>query len=760
MAIQHKSPEEDERTARAPYNFVTLPAEAAPGDEAASRSQDRFVGHSGRFECVLRTWSPLYIRGMMSAAEYREYGHKAFADLTEAQKDARAKFFADPARRPQIPGSSLRGMLRNIFEIVTHSKMSRVSARRLAFRSFGSDVLKTEYMKKVKQRVNGKERMAVLGGYLRRRGDEWHIQPAKEVGGTTFCRVKYGVLDSMKGEPIANTKNADWQYFEAGALQYYDDIRMQMSYATRVSAKAAPGLRRGAHVLTGTMSSKRSDAIIHEPDERIAQADWLPLEYQAHVLVAGKLVEIPVNVVDDYRAQISDEQIRLLGRDGALNDGQPIFYLLSDKDPVNGKRNVMIFGHSMMLRLVYPRSLIEMVPANLRSDELLDMTDALFGFVRQRAVKAKDGTVSNPARGGRLSFGPALLDESSKGAISREAITPKILGSPKPTTFQHYLAQDMPDDKNSLRTYLEEGAIVRGHKLYWHQNSVKVNVLRAPSGVSQTQTTQISPVNEGAQFRFMVTFENLTDIELGALAWVMQLAGSASGWRFKLGMGKPLGMGAVSVDATLVLQDRLKRYENLLDGAGWSTGEMDVEMTQATTEVVRKKFERSILDRPVLNPQKKIHLDELSRIHELLVMLTWPGPDVKDTRYMEIERDTGAWKKLNEYKNRPVLPAATDVWTPPVTAPVTPPETPPQPIWPPPPPRPPKPVDADIVTVTVLRIDPGAIVCKLPEETVVGKLPLAEWRSGPKPAAGAELRVRVLGKNQASEFKLTMKGVK
>ena len=64
------------------------------------------------------------------------------------------------------------------------------------------------------------------------------------------------------------------------------------------------------------------------------------------------------------------------------------------------------------------------------------------------------------------------------------------------------------------------------------------------------------------------------------------------------------------------------------------------------------------------------------------------------------------------------------------------------------------------MTVTVLRIDAGSIVCKLSEEIVVGKLPLAEWRSGPKPVADTSLRVRVLGRNQAGEFKLTLKGVK
>jgi hypothetical protein len=77
----------------------------------------------------------------------------------------------------------------------------------------------------------------------------------------------------------------------------------------------------------------------------------------------------------------------------------------------------------------------------------------------------------------------------------------------------------------------------------------------------------------------------------------------------------------------------------------------------------------------------------------------------------------------------------------------------------PPPPPPPK-QTADIVTVKVIRIDAGAIVCEVPGQAVVGKLPLSEWRSGPKPESGMELRVRVIGQSQRGEFKLTTKGVK
>jgi CRISPR-associated protein (TIGR03986 family) len=739
---------------------------------------------------------------MMSAAEYREYGHKAFSDLSDAQKNARARFFESARRQPQIPASSLRGMLRNIFEIVSYGKMSRVSPRRLAYRSFGSDKLKHAYMAKIKTRgAGGKERMAVLGGYLRKVGGDWFIQPAKEINGTTFCRVKYSVLNKLEGKKIENTRNAHWLYFEAGPLEYHQEIYMMMSYATRVSTTSGGGLHRGAHVKTGDMHSKRSDAIIFEPD---GTKPYLPLAYEGTVLIGGVKESRKFNVVEDYRAQISEEQKDRLGTDGALNDGQPVFYLLREKDPATGVRNVEIFGHSMMLRLVYPYSLSDMVPKHLRSDDLLDIPDAVFGFVKpDPSRRGKDVNGS-----GRLSFSPARLTQTPSGGTV-QPFSPQILSSPKPTTFQHYLMQDAPDDKGNLKTYLDAQTTARGHKLYWHKDEIKISDLRVRPGSSDSQLTRIVPMGVGAQFEFTIDFENLTDAELGALAWTLELAGRESNRRFKLGMGKPLGMGAVSIDARVELEDRSARYGQLLVEDSWATGKMDDEITHQRVDSAKTIFERSVLDRPALNPGGKAKkLIELERMRELVQLMSWPGPEKDDTRYLEIERNKGGWKK-NEYKERPVLPSPLNVdlrkppapklpdpkpppptktepeqKRPPTTSsdqlpPIRPPSLPPvprtaasnssmvisdPPIRPPslPPPRPPRPPKQsdDIVTVTVLRIDAGSIVCKLPEETVVGKLPLAEWRSGPKPAAGAELRVRVLGKNQASEFKLTMKGVK
>jgi CRISPR-associated protein (TIGR03986 family) len=778
MKVQHKNPTEHDRTAIAPYNFVTLPAEAVPGDERAARTHDRYVGHSGYFECTLRTWSPLYIRSMMTAADYLDHGHKAFADLTEAQKNERAKFFADARRRPQIPASSLRGMLRNVFEIVSHGKFTRVTNRRLAFRSFGKDNLNELYRNRLTQ-ASKKQELPFKAGYIRRKDGEWGIQPAQMFDGVSFCRVKHAQVWPLKEQvtKIPGVNNARWIYVKPGSYALKGKARTKMAWAAGVAAKQAPEHVKGAWVSTGDMKGKKSDAVVYPIDEK---AEWLPLVYTVKRKVGQDVVEQEINVAADYLNQVSQEQSNLLGdTDGALREGQPVFYILTDPDPVTKKRNVIFFGHTMMMRLLYAYSPLDLVPQVLRDEAKMDIPDAVFGYVRGRRMNGAVGAGAQSGAG-RVSFTPGVLVGAADVHVNQRPITPAILSSPKPTTFQHYLAQDNPDAIKSLRTFDDANSVPRGHKLYWHKGRIGIEKLQAKDTTHPKQLTRITPLRDNAEFRFRVTFDNLTDVELGALAWVMQLASGASERRFKLGMGKALGMGAVSIDAAVHLIDRSERYATLVDEEAWSVGVVASALVEERIRAARAAFESEILRRGALNTSGVKALAELPRIRELLQMMAWPGPTPSETRYMEIERK-GGYGKVNEYLNRPVLPSPL-AFTPAVVKPaqtapeVKPPAPPPSAPVPPkqaepvktselstttlPPPPPPPKQTADIVTVKVIRIDAGAIVCEVPGQAVVGKLPLSEWRSGPKPESGMELRVRVIGQSQRGEFKLTTKGGK
>jgi CRISPR/Cas system CSM-associated protein Csm3 (group 7 of RAMP superfamily) len=70
--------------------------------------------------------------------------------LTPEQRRKRAEFFNNPANQhPTLPGSSLRGLLRTLLEIVSFGKLDQVSEQqRFFFRAVAADKdepLKDEY---------------------------------------------------------------------------------------------------------------------------------------------------------------------------------------------------------------------------------------------------------------------------------------------------------------------------------------------------------------------------------------------------------------------------------------------------------------------------------------------------------------------------------------------------------------------------------------------------------------------------------------
>jgi len=121
-------------------------------------------------------------------------------------------------------------------------------------------------------------------------------------------------------------------------------------------------------------------------------------------------------------------------------------------------------------------------------------------------------------------------------------------------------------------------------------------------------------------------------------------------------------MGALQIDKVeLVLTNRTAaRYTRLFTndkGTNWNEG---LEPTEQNFAGIFEEFLLSATSSIYSNVGRAADLPPLK---ELLTMMAWRGDDPGETwlegiRYMEIERGTG---KLNEFKERPVLPTPLEV---------------------------------------------------------------------------------------------------
>jgi len=296
----------------------------------------------------------------------------------------------------------------------------------------------------------------------------------------------------------------------------------------------------------------------------------------------------------------------------------------------------------MMFRIPYDKSIIKFIPKKLRKHELLDFADAIFGFT---------DTEINKSSAGRVFFMDAKMQSKDGGLWIKDEPVPVMLSSPKPTTFQHYLVQDSgkkhnPDIKNQLAHYSTpspEETVIRGFKFYWHKK--KEVEFENPENIDNSSKlhTLIKPISDEVTFNFRIYFDNLRDNELGALLWVLKLPDG--NYCHTLGMGKPLGMGAVKIEPKLFICKREKRYQQLFDKDTWALAVKEELPIQKYID----EFENEVLDH--IPPEDKGNakkLENVQRIKMLLKMLEWPGPDPEKTRYLKIAP--------NEYNDRPVLP--------------------------------------------------------------------------------------------------------
>lgn len=684
---EHRDPYPDRSLGRdrsraeavAPYNFVPLPSRIVQAEPLPDRSCYHTHRLTGRIDCELTTDAPLYVRCALSdeqfAAAEREQRSGSGEDAQDLAKNTPEFFFTADSESPVIPGSSLRGVLRALVEIASYAKVERVTDQsRFFFRAvaaLGTDPLRDEYTYWFRGGRN------VDAGYLVRQHDGWYIRPARLVERMSFLKIKeeYIAQDFRKAYP------PEERFIRLREDGYWPQW-WPVSFTTR-SWKDRQGYTQFGVGELGDPGTVRSG----QDGYLVTSGNMMETGYSAnntrksHTVVPGPDLDAPLlklaeQAITDYRSALTQYQrkMRGFGRDGMLADGRPVFFLPPDKE--GGE--VVHFGHSPNFRIpafapgemraATPRSF---VPVALRRSNDIDIAEALFGRV------PRDGPDSQIIAG-RVTVSDAQLAPGQHGIwYSTDPITPHILASPKPTTFQHYLVQDHPDryqapgrggrpEERSLLTHYAsptpDQTVIRGHKLYWHKGSNPSVALQSDSQdePSDTQTTRMRPVRAGVRFTFSLRFENLSQVELGALLWVLAL-GSDKRYRLKLGMGKPLGMGAFRLSSGATLSDHVSldgsgRYEQLFGAAGWHTGERQLASESAADCI--DAFEKYVLSQ-LGEPQQITKLEQLLRIRCLLALLTWEnGLDQEQTRYMEIEHGPDG---INEYRGRPVLPTPLGV---------------------------------------------------------------------------------------------------
>ena len=615
----------------APYNFIPLNKKIVSVDKP--KDFNTYYGNTGYIDIEIEAQTPVFIRGK-EAEFYKQAG------------------------KYRIPGSSLRGMIRTLVEIVSWSEFNfsllKNSNIKFFYRTFTdkSKDLENEYREDI---VGGNMNVGffnkVNAGYIKKVGlNKYIIIPAKKINCTQFYRVEDEmVVKAGLNEPISipyekyNKKIGKKEIKYKLNPKYEEKIEKILFIPENVGKHPHSVPLQYAKVKSIRKYSKQRNS--NEVEGYLLCTGYVPSKRKGkhlHWIIGpqdnGISFDVPIDVINnfnmifDYKKRISgkkgDNPIKKLEING---DAIPCFYVLDNN-------KIKAFGFTGFFSLPYKNELRKFLPKEHLNNDY-DIAKSIFG------IEDKFMT--------RVFFEDAFLLDEYKNKVEKKEKFPKILAEPKPTAFQLYLEQDINSITpvynrhgqlsgwNNINSY-NSNTIGRGNKLYWHKDDSTWYENEENVEKHKTQYTKIKPINPGAKFKGRIRFENLTDVELGALLFVLDLP---DGFFHKIGMGKPHGLGSVKISPKLFLSNRKDRYKNLFA----ELGELKAQSKEKINEF-KKRFEEFILNEIEENNKKSLW--DTDRLKELAAMLDFrKKPSSDKTQYMDLTR----------FKKREILPKPTEI---------------------------------------------------------------------------------------------------
>ncbi len=660
--------------ANAPYNFVPLNDKEVHSDfDIYSTPFDKYHErkYTGYISLNILTKTPIFLRDLLTIEESKEIDllneelkslgtdSSEFITKYERKMEIIKNFYSPGDGIFKISGSSLRGLIRNIVEIVSYSKIGFIDKyrkfhyRAMADRSWDLKTKFTEEMLAGDRNIGFYQN--VKAGYLIKDGMDYKMKTVNSPNpNCQFFRVEEdtvitsGVLTNKMSQLNLDGKREKNPSYKFGFKKVKFTFQPYQKHATY----SQPLLFSKVNSIFN-FTDPAAPATAHEGV--LVHTGWIPSRNRGKHLhwVMGKAsnntIEFLPGVVENYKNDEGrDKNSNLLDWFGKFNVSEvPCFYLEE-----NGK--VKSFGHTGIFRLAYERSISEFIPYNHLDIKIRDITEAIFGNETQFA--------------GRVFFEGAKFSKSESHDPLNSPTYLKTLSNPKPTTFQHYIVQKeiVPkylESRNintngnfqgleGLKDYNSTDISIRGNKFYWHKENINFSADVEDIEKHLNQLTKAACIDKGTTFTGRIRFENLSDVELGALLFALDLP---SGCCHKIGMGKPLGLGSIHISPTLHLSNRYNRYTKLDNE--WSNYLPESKETDKNIEHFKNTFSTYILN--ALNNDKKdyssIDLWKVDRLNELKIMLDFDNkPDKSKTRYMKIEPN-------NEFRNRPVLPKPSNV---------------------------------------------------------------------------------------------------
>ena len=505
-----------------PYNFVSINRKKIKQENVNEKYKDKEVLHTGYLDCVLVTKTPLAIPDL---PEYIENGEEDMHDFFSIGNKKGKKY--------AIPGSSLRGMLRSVYETVTDSCLSTMKPETHLFTRVGAEGTET-FEPGILKEEDGEWKL--YSAKIYKIPDKSNVKKVKEIKSQMKLLyrteikngVRYIISDDNTQFHMGDAVNFETKTIKIKNKKGEEKPRTYVSKLFHVDESEQ-------YVYVGEVFSNKKFESVFEIEE-LKEKEVSGLRKNA-VKNAMKLLEETLNV---YR----NKAINKMHPDNHTgyadykyakekNKVIPIWYKVDEKTK-RVKLSMACIG-----RIGYYNTLDDLVKKKVPCQNRAKLCSAcsLFGMAGEEAT------------GGRI----RITDARAEGEIKWcKNVKLKTLATPRYSYWPFYAKTNSSKYPSN---YENPEVEIRGRKYYWHipeaaHNSQIYEDLRLEEDINKKmQSGYFNLADTGSEFRFKVYYDQITTEQLDELKWTLCLGENQleSNLCHKLGRGKPLGLGSVKI---------------------------------------------------------------------------------------------------------------------------------------------------------------------------------------------------------------------
>jgi len=516
----------------APFNFVPLNEKVffPLWSEKVSHDIPFEDGESGIIDVTIKAKSPIFIRDHANPEKFCNHNGEYY-----------------------IPSTSLKGMVRNVLEIMSFSKIK-------------TDTKKYTKTTSIRDMTNTKELVGVANGcgFLKQDADNnWIIVDYGKPRTIEYSNQQKKIINIPDNEIIdCNFDTAQDKYSEC-SLYKIINIQKDIKDLTNRDGKiigekpiatiSAKG-EEAYIVLTGGIDSKKNEFIFASSDKK------------ENIKNIHKVVEKFKKVY--FESESVDGNF---WRDNWNREiGIPIFY------KKNGN-TVTDIGLSQLFKLAYnhtideaTKQVFETITRDKKQYIKLDLAETIFGTTQNELLKDEKSKKDTFALKGRVQFSHFKIDNIPNNYD--EVYT--VLGSPNSSYYPEYIAQNCKKDGKVLNdkynTLMDKTSKIAGWKRYPLRYG-KPKFIKAEEGTdSATKFVPLGTYNGDNfnEFTFSgkVRFHNLKKEEIGALISALTFHDNQENFYHNIGMAKSLGFGKIKIDIkTNKYKEHLIKYETMMN---------------------------------------------------------------------------------------------------------------------------------------------------------------------------------------------------